>query len=63
MMKIPVIDLSECTLCGICAEICPSVFRLNSAGYIEVIDLSNYPEADVLDAIKNCPASCIRFDD
>jgi ferredoxin len=40
-------------------EACPGVFRMNDAGYVEVADLSAYPEAEVDDAIKNCPADCI----
>ena len=61
-MKTPSVDLSECTACGICTELCPSVFRMNSAGYIEVLDLAEYPEKDVMDAVKNCPEKCIRFE-
>jgi ferredoxin len=60
-MKLPVVELSECILCEICVEVCPSVFRLNDTGYIEVADLSVYPEPDVEEAIKNCPADCIYW--
>jgi len=60
-MKLPVIELSECIACEICIESCPEVFRMNDAGYVEVIDLSSYPEADVDEAIKNCPADCIHW--
>ena len=61
-MKIPVVELSECILCEICVEVCPEVFRLNDAGYIEVIDLGSYPDQTVDEAIKNCPADCIHWD-
>lgn len=60
-MKIPDVNLSDCILCEVCREACPQVFKLNDAGYIEVIDLDTYPEEDVDEAIKNCPASCIRW--
>jgi len=48
-------------LCGVCVEACPAVFRLNAAGYIEVADLSDYPQKDVDEAIKHCPADCIYW--
>ncbi len=58
-MKVPDVDLSKCTLCEICVEVCPDVFKLNMAGYIEVPELAMYPETEVDEAIKNCPADCI----
>jgi ferredoxin len=58
-MRFPVVELSDCIKCEICIDISPSVFRMNSAGFIEVIDLLQYPENEVDDAIKNCPADCI----
>ena len=60
-MKQPVVELSDCILCEVCQEVCPSVFRLNDAGYIEVADLAVYPEAEVNEAIANCPAGCIHW--
>ena len=62
-MKRPVVELSDCIHCDVCVEACPTVFRLNQAGYIEVVDLDAYPAEEVDDAIRNCPADCIRWED
>ena len=50
-MKAPIVELSECIVCGVCVETCPQVFRLNDAGYIEVIELAIYPEPEVNDVV------------
>ncbi len=60
-MKVPVVELSDCILCEVCTTVCPLVFKINDAGYIEVADLATYPEPEVEDAIKNCPADCIHW--
>jgi ferredoxin len=62
-MKIPVVDLSECILCGVCEAGCPEVFRINDAGYVEVAELSDYPEAEAEEAVKNCPKDCIFWEE
>lgn len=62
-MKRPVVELSECILCELCSQVCPAVFRLNDLGYIEVLDLEAYPQADVDEVIKNCPADCIYWEE
>jgi ferredoxin len=62
-MNVPVVDLSRCSLCGACIEVCPSVFKMNEAGYIEVMELPAYPETDVDEAIKYCPEDCIYWED
>ena len=61
-MKIPVVDLSQCDLCEICVEVAPAVFRISDAGFVMVVDLPTYPEDDVDEAIKNCPADCIYWE-
>jgi ferredoxin len=61
-MKVPVIDLGECVDCEACLDLCPKAFRRNDTGYIEVIDLEEYPEEEVEEAIKNCPADCIAWE-
>jgi ferredoxin len=60
-MKTPDIDIGACTLCMGCVEICPAVFRYNDAGYIEIIDLPEYPEKEVDEAIMFCPEDCIAW--
>ncbi len=62
-MKIPIVELSDCILCGVCEEDSPSVFKLNDSGFIEVAKLSEYPEEEVGEAIKNCPGNCIFWDE
>jgi ferredoxin len=59
--KAPDIDLSRCTACGGCIELCPDVFKLNPAGYMEVISLDEYPEDRIDEAIRNCPEDCISW--
>ena len=63
IMKIPVVELSDCIVCGVCVEACPEVFRLNDAGYIEVRDLKDFAEDEVNEAVKNCPADCIYWEE
>ena len=62
-MKIPVIDKSECDDCEACVELCPSVFKRNDLGYIEVVDLKEYPREEIDEIIKNCPAHCIAWEE
>jgi ferredoxin len=62
-MKRPLVELSDCIACGVCAEVCPEVFRLSDAGYIEVAELGAYPREEVNDAIKYCPTDCISWMD
>ena len=63
MCKVPVVDIGQCSLCGGCIEVCPTVFRLNEAGYVEVAELECYPDAGVEEAIKYCPEDCIWWED
>ena len=58
-MKIPVVELSDCILCEICVDVCPDVFRMNETGFVEVLELDQYPEGEVDDVIRNCPSDCI----
>ena len=62
-MKYPIVELSDCISCGVCLEISPDVFRMNDAGFVEVMELVQYPETDVNDAIKYCPVDCIFWEE
>jgi ferredoxin len=46
-------------LCDGCREIAPEVFRLNPAGYMEIVFMDRYPEELVDQAISLCPRDCI----
>jgi len=60
-MKKPDVDIGICSLCMGCVELCPQVFNYNDAGYIEVVELEQYPEKEVDEAIKYCPEDCIAW--
>jgi ferredoxin len=62
-MRIPVVDMEACVDCDACVELCPTVFRKNDMGVIEVLELSEYPEEEVDEMIKNCPGDCIRWEE
>jgi len=47
--------------CEACLALCPSVFKRNEAGYIEVMDLAEYPEDEIQEAISTCPGECIKW--
>ncbi len=64
MRRIPVIDLNKCNDCESCLELCPTVFKRNEeTGYVEVIDLDEYSEEEVQEAISVCPTDCITWED
>ncbi len=64
MAKAPTIDLSDCTDCEACLELCPTVFRRsNETGQIEVADLEDYPEEEIAEAIAMCPCDCIVWEE
>ena len=62
-MRKPTTEMGDCILCEICVEVCPQVFTLNDLGYVAICDLENYPEECVDEAIRNCPADCISWEE
>jgi len=64
MKKYPSIDLGKCNKCMGCIEVAPTVFRYNrSIGYVEVLEMEEYPVEEVEEAIKNCPEDCIIWEE
>jgi len=62
--RTPVIDRFACTDCESCLDLCPEVFQRNAeTGYIEVVDLPEYPEDKIQEAISMCPADCIGWEE
>lgn len=63
-IKVPYVDLGECSFCEGCIEVSPSVFMLNQdTGNIEVAELDEYPVVEVDEAIMYCPEDCIHWED
>lgn len=63
MARVPTINLSECTDCEACLELCPAVFHRNEeTGIIEILPLQEYPEEEIGEAIAMCPGDCIGWD-
>lgn len=59
-MKVKV-DRDGCIGCGLCAETCPSVFRMADDGLSEVYsEPSAANEQDVNKAAEECPVSVIH---
>jgi ferredoxin len=62
--RIPVIDTDACIACGNCEAVCPEVFRLDeNLGHSEVIKPYAGPVACIQDAIDQCPAQCISWEE
>ena len=62
--KVPKIDIDECIACGNCEAVCPEVFRLNeNLGHSEVINPQGAPEEKIQDAMDQCPAQCIHWEE
>jgi ferredoxin len=51
-----------CTVCGLCADISPDVFRIdNEATVIEGVNFSNF-EKQVKEAAESCPVEIIKYE-
>jgi ferredoxin len=61
MKKTPDINLADCSCCQGCGALCPGIFRLNPAGYMEVAVLDEYPEEAIDEAISKCPEDCLSW--
>ena len=54
------VDDNKCIGCGMCASMCPNVFKINSAGKSEVISSDDKECAS--SAAKACPVMAISVD-
>ena len=62
--RIPAIDVSECTDCESCLDLCPSIFKRNEeTGHIEVVELPEYPEEEIREIMNCCPGDCITWEE
>ncbi|BCA80240.1 ferredoxin [Desulfuromonas sp. AOP6] len=69
MPRIPVVDQDECISCEVCVSICPEVFRMQGEGDDHhhhksfVYNPTGAPEEKIEQAMDNCPAACIHWQD
>ena len=62
MAKTVVVNQEDCIGCGNCAELCPTVFKLDEVlEKSQVIMPSGGPEDCIADAIDQCPVSAISW--
>jgi ferredoxin len=58
-----VISKKGCVGCGLCTDICPSVFRMTNKAYAEVYvdEIAAKDKKNVTVAKENCPSSVISI--
>ena len=61
MPRIPVVDKDACISCEVCTHICPEVFEMQENDKSGVHNPTGAPEAKIEEAMDNCPAACIHW--
>ena len=60
MAKVSV-DASTCVGCGLCEQLCPEVFQLNSEGVAQVKG-SECSQHNITDVADQCPVTAIKVE-
>ncbi len=55
------VDKKKCIGCGLCASICPEVFRLGEDGKSEVVNPEGCDECDCKSVAESCPGGAIKL--
>lgn len=62
-MKV-VVDFDRCESNGLCEEVCPHVFHIDSDGFLQVDQsAARADDEDLQDAARICPRSAITLED
>lgn len=61
MAKELMINTSECTGCGLCAQLVPDVFSLGDDNLAKVTNQSGANADAIQEAIDSCPVTCIQW--
>jgi len=61
MAKVPVVDKSICTSCGLCTEIATKTFRLDKDDFAETYNPTGDPEDVIQEAMESCPVEAISW--
>ncbi|MGA2193387.1 MAG: ferredoxin [Nitrospirota bacterium] len=61
MAKVPVVDKTACTSCGLCTEIAPNTLRLDKDDLADVYNPAGDPEDVIQEAIDSCPVEAISW--
>ncbi len=62
LKKVPAVDFECCILCEVCVDLAPHTFRINDAGFVDVLSLDSYEDENINDAVNNCPRDCITWE-
>lgn len=57
------VNQDDCIGCGLCADTCPQVFRMDDAGLAEAYaPVSPELAQSAQEAVDSCPTGCISID-
>ena len=55
------VDPDTCTACGLCADTCPAVFKLDDVAVVLVDPVPAKDEACAKEAVESCPVEAISI--
>ena len=54
----------ECTLCGVCEDLCPEVFPMGDENTTVLADADLAANEDcIIEAAQNCPVEIIKYEE
>ncbi len=53
----------DCTVCGLCEDLCPEVFEVNDEAVVKDGAEFEKNEADIKNAAESCPVEIIKYEE